>query len=462
MPATPPNPWLRPIPGGLASEYVRHSGSTGPPKPLSANAGTVSYGIGGDACTESVNGVWRFCDYQSGAWTAFKSGLGIRYTRLTVPWDSAYTWSPSKGCVYNMNSSGYWNETFGAGNSWLAYLIFFALAARSEGLTPVVGLGSGNGVGQAGGSQEPYWPNANSSYGINGVGDYQYECGFYGLSTILKQYGVPISHWESYNEPDSTQQTGNNIPSNVAANYLVDAYATDHIILGLGDVLVAGGFNYGSVGSGCCTYIDGYMDALFADLDADGYYPPDAFSGHPYDDPTASGASRTGNVTTDTKKLLNEVNNWFAGSPIWLTEAGVWLNDPTGDGYGSTLGADVDGSPVSQAYGAQGFKNLASVSSQIQAVFWYEFETYGDGQHQGSDTFDSALLGITSPSFDYSGLYNPPWASTACRAPACACSPTATVRIRMLPTPQRTTRAATLRHRRMCPGRTGKTPTADD
>jgi hypothetical protein len=48
-----------------------------------------------------------------------------------------------------------------------------------------------------------------------------------------------------------------------------------------------------------------------------------------------------------------------------------------------------------------------NVSPQVEALFWYEFETYGDGKSVGSDTWDSALLGITSPSWDQSGQYNP-------------------------------------------------------
>jgi hypothetical protein len=362
---------------------------------------SLSYGMGGYLCTTTDSGGnWQFCNYQNPSWTALKSGLGIAYARINVPWDTVDTWNPSTGCVYNQNSSGQWNETVG-GTSSIGELIQYAAAARSAGLGLLVSLTGGNAAGNANGSSEPAYPIPGSAYGIYSTGDYQYECGMYGLSNVMNAWQVPVTRWEAFNEPESGMN------AQAAAHLYVDSYYTDHNLLSRNDLLVAGSFNHRSVGQGCCAYVNGYMSQLNTDK---GYWQgggfvysyPNAMAGHPYDDPTASGAYQTGTYSVSTQNLVNRVNAYIAGAePIWLTEAGVWLNDPAADGSGHTFGDDVDGNYISQAYGAQGFKNLGTVSSQIQAVFWYEFQTYT------GDSYDSALLGITDNSSDQTGNYNP-------------------------------------------------------
>lgn len=353
-----------------------------------------------------------FCDQSSTAWGALKNGLSLRYVRFVIPWDAVDTLSASNQCVYNQNASGQFNEVDDYGNSDIADLIRFAGAAKNAGLTVVVSLTSGQGIGPPGGPREPYWPDANSADGNASTGDYQYECGFYGLASAMRGWTVPVSFWEVYNEPDNNQSdTGTAIPWNVAANYYVDAYVTDHYYLGYTDYLIAGAFNYADIDPQyCCTYPIAYLVGVFDAIRTVGVPAPNAFSGHPYDDPTASGATDS-NVKSSTQNLINSVNgitgSSFSGTPVWLTETGVYLHDPHSDGHGQTLGHDVNGSAINQAYGAQGFHNLATFSPQVQAVFWYEFETYGDGSNHGGDSWDSALLGITNTDWSHSGNYAP-------------------------------------------------------
>ena len=371
--------------------------------PAVSNATSVAYGIGGDSCTEVVSSAWQFCDYASGPWTALKSGLGIQYARIVVPWDSMGTYSTSaEACVYNQNSQGQWNEVDSHGNSWAGDLIEFVAAAQDDGLTPVISIGSGRAAGG-----DPVWPDASSANGVWSTGDQQYMCGFYEMVSVLKLFvTLPNpAYWEVYNEPDNFQYNAStglynapNIPSGVAANYFIDAYVSDHWSLGRQDKLIAGAFDYGSVdtNNSCCAYMTNYLESLLTNVRVWTFAAPDAVSGHPYNDPTRSGACNC-TSTVGTTDIVNYASFFFGTSePVWLTETGVWLNDATGG-----WGGDDNGNALNQAYGALGFKNLANVSSQIKAVFWFEFETYT------GDTFDSALVGITNPDSTQSGAYNP-------------------------------------------------------
>jgi hypothetical protein len=355
--------------------------------------------------TERASGSssYQFCDYQSSAWTSFLSGQSIKYARIIIPWDTVETYNPSSNkCVQNQTGSTF-NESDGSGTAILSDLVKFIGASYDAGITPMISIGAGNAVGTAGGIQEPYFPNANSAHGFSNTGDLQYFCGFYGIANALESIGIDEPEYEVWNEPDSRQGpngVAGAVSSNIAANYYVDAYEADRVLLGLHDSLIAGAFNYSSVDNSCCGYMDNYLSAVKSD---DSYYnisAPNYFSGHPYNDPAwwATYADFPG-----TSNLVGAVNNYFSGASVWLTETGVWLNDPT-PYNGSTLGAYLNGSPSAQAKAAQGFKNIPSVSSQVKGVNYYEFETYGDGVNEGSDNFDSALLGIAVPEFDQDGL----------------------------------------------------------
>jgi hypothetical protein len=364
------------------------------------------YGISGDTCTVDSSGVYHMCDYQSSAWTDLSSGLDIVDDRIIIPWDTTDTYDATTGqCVLNTDSSGDFNEVDDSGQSIFEDLLRFVSAVETDGMVPVIALSSGNGVGEAGGVAEPYWPNADSAHGWGSTGDYQYGCGFDGIATYLHDFGVNVPFWETFNEPDSGQPPNysSDVPTNVAANYYTDAYLIDHTLLGYDDDLITGAFNFSSLNSSCCGYVNDFLSDVSGNVSYYDIAAPNYFSGHPYDDPDLSGYEQA--VTTpSTTNLVDRVNAYFPGASIWLTEAGVWLNDPTPDGSGTTLSYDVNGDPYAQAWAAVGFKDLANVSSQIKGVNYYEFETYGDGVNEGSDSFDSALLGVDStPSWDQSG-----------------------------------------------------------
>lgn len=395
-----------------ASSYNRNAIT---PAPSGVAPATVPlyYGMSGTNCVTYVSSsYWDFCQGQSAQWTALKSHLGVHFARIVVPWDTVDTWNSTSGCVYNETSGGVFNETYG-GVAYASSLLDWLQAVSHEGLQPVITLGTGNGVGTAGGSQEPYWPNANSANGLINPGDTQYECGFEGLVNWVKAWSLPVSYWETYNEPDDYQPPSNNasIPYSVAGNYEIDAYSADHRSLGRSDVILAGGFNYNSLEVACCGYLQNFLTKVRQSSAADGFNPPDGISGHPYTDPTRS-AYLHGDTFLGTSRLVNYTNGYLAsGIPIWLTETGVWLADPETDSHGHSLGYDVAnypaGNPTDLAYGGQDIEDTHANYAQVEGVFLFEFETYGDGVSTGTDTFDSALMGISNTDWTQSGLYNP-------------------------------------------------------
>jgi hypothetical protein len=120
---------------------------------------------------------------------------------------------------------------------------------------------------------------------------------------------------------------------------------------------------------------------------------PAVWSWHPYADVDAS---YTGTPNAhQTGDLAAYLNQQFPSHPsFWLTEAGVALNS-------AAYGRYVDGNPLAQANAARGFERLGAAPNQafggqIARIYWYQFQTYGDGASVGSDRWDSALLGITS------------------------------------------------------------------
>jgi hypothetical protein len=358
-----------------------------------------AYGLGGDSCTTVVNGSQHFCSDQSSAWTGLRNGLPLSYVRFIVPWDTVGTFNSSTGCVYNQNSSGQWNETYG-GNTWVAMLIDFLDAANTNGLIPVIALGNGNGVGSFNGVQEPVWPHADGTYGLGSTGDSQYVCALYEMGNLMRAFNIPISYYETYNEPDSNAGDASCNAWCVGGNYYLDAYYATRALLSRNDFLIAGAFNFSSVDNSCCTWVDGYLAHVWSGVIHYGWPAPGAVSGHPYNDTTFGIGANPG-----THNLVNQTNSWFSGEPIWLTETGVWLNDPTP--YDATTYGEIDdGEALNQAEGAADFKALTSVS-QVKVAFWYEFETNSATQSCSGDSYDSALLGIANGECTHTGLYNP-------------------------------------------------------
>jgi hypothetical protein len=391
LPATAPSP-IKVLPNGSVEMPSPPSGSASSAAAVTPLASSVAYGWGdSSACTVEIGSTWHFCPDQSSTWNAFRSGLGISYVRIRVPWDIVGTRGAS-GCVYNQNAQGNWNEVADNGVSWIGVLLQWLAAARANNLTPVVALMNGNGSGGA------VYPDADGAHGVGqDTGDLQYDCAFYELGVVLNDWNLPVSYWETYNEPDNNSPSGSCNAWCVAANYYLDAYYSDRLLLQRTDSLIAGAFNFSSVNNSCCTWVDGYLKDLWANLVYYGWPAPSAISGHPYNDPTFGGDYQH-NWTNGTQNLVNQTNTWFNGEPIWITETGVWLHDPTPFENG-TDGSYENGNGLNQAYGAQSFKAIASVS-QVKAVFWYEFET------ASNDPWDSALLGIGNADSTVSGEWN--------------------------------------------------------
>ena len=394
----------------LAGPAITHAhGAVAVPPVVRPAAGLDAVvGIGGDTCTVTDSaGRWQFCDYQSGPWTALKAARDVQYARMVVPWDAFQTWNTTtQACVANTTTgtaAGSYYETDDSGGSWAGALEAFATAARNDGVVPLIGLGNGNGQGRASSATEPRYPNPRTGPTTSpSTGDQMYSCGFEGITATLAQVIGEASPIETYNEPDNDPNVGTLTSPERAARFYLDARAAEQA-LGARNPLIAGAMNYATVDHNCCGWMDAFLTDLKAGVQSFGEPLPAAISGHPYNDPTRSGACACLS-DAGTMNLVTQVNQELAaGEPIWLTEVGVWLDDPASDGAGATLGRDVDGNPLAQAYGAQGFADLAALSPQVQAVFYYEFETYGDGLDVGGDSFDSALLGISSAAWGSAG-----------------------------------------------------------
>ncbi|HWE13825.1 MAG TPA: hypothetical protein VG365_09955 [Solirubrobacteraceae bacterium] len=201
-----------------------------------------------------------------------------------------------------------------------------------------------------------------------------------------------VHEWEDFNEPEQ------GLCSSDAANFASQAVRAAAQEGRSSDTLVAGSFSSGDDpldGSNHpdCGHPSGdwFIHDYAGAIKAKGLNPS-VWSWHPYGDVNASYAGI--NNAHQTGDLAYYLNQQFPSHPsFWLTEAGVVLNM-------GRYGPYIDGSKTAQAYAARGFKNLGNApnqaySGQISRVYWYEYQTYGDGVSTGSDTWDSALLGIT-------------------------------------------------------------------
>jgi hypothetical protein len=225
--------------------------------------------------------------------------------------------------------------------------------AQSDGMTPVIVLAYDPGYG---GEPHGHVPDDNDYY-----------CGLQGLMNQLTQDGHAVHFWELFNEPDCQWDgTGCSEPgygmfdqysngtswvpwvnkygdsgARAAADLYHDAVdaraaadSTDQT-----DWLIAGGVSSWSLDdqknapnncnseSNCDVWFQQYVNQIaYWQSQGDGW--PDRFSGHPYDDVTSGGAD--GNE--ETANLVRIAHSEDAGSWVWLTETGDWLDDPLSDG----------------------------------------------------------------------------------------------------------------------------------
>lgn len=335
----------------------------------------------------------------------------ICFGRIYVPWDAA---SDGKGSFASGTCQA---SPAGPGTPDAAFQSEVAAAARLFGPGHLlVSLTTAPA-----GSPDDIWPT-----------DAEYECGL----SALERQAPGITEWEAFNEPDSNyaaatsasdcaHRNGVWVTSGSAAQCLLGSRGSGgnghggsaqaaaywyldakHVDSNPRHTLLAGGFNYSS--SRCtpstCYYLRGYMRVLSR------IYPrsPDAIALNPYIDVSYSALAGGDPVPPSSSGLpsaqgaIVAIDRFFPNDPpIWFTEVGVWLTDagkepvtrncadgnPQDDGSWS---ACLNGNPNAQALAAEGYLRLPGESSQVQRVYYYDF----DGQNPG---WDSGLVNLSSP-----------------------------------------------------------------
>ena len=343
-----------------------------------STAAAVSYGLGDfglDAYGDSTS-FHTLCGWNGLA--CGHGGLNIGYTRLSVPYNALGTYDSTLGkCVDTSGDPYNWVWHNGVQVPYSQALQSWLGEADKDGLQPMFAVTWGN-PHLTGEGDNPSYPTANG-----------YVCG---LEALMQAEGS-VHEWEVFNEPEQ------GLCASDAANFASLAVRAAAVEGRPSDTLVAGSFasrddpldnsNHPDCGhpSG-----DWFTRDYVSAIKANGLNPS-VWSWHPYGDVNASYAGH--NNTHQTEDLASYLNQQFPSHPsFWLTEAGVALNL-------APYGQDIDGSKIAQANAARGFKNLArapnqAFSGQISRVYWYEYQTYGDGTSTGSDIWDSALLGITN------------------------------------------------------------------
>jgi hypothetical protein len=310
-------------------------------------------------------------------------GLGIRYARLMIPYNALGTYdSASATCVDTSADPNNWMWVDGAQTPTAQHVYNWLGEAQKDGLRPLISITWGNS-NLAGEADNPTYPTATG-----------YRCG---IEALMQAAGPTwnrwVHDWEAFNEPEQ------GLCATDAANFAALAQQAASAAGRSSDTIVAGAFasaddpldatNHPDCGhpSG-----DWFIHDYVAAIKTKGLNPA-VWSWHPYADVDASytgtpGSHQTGDLDT-------YLNQQFPTHPsFWMTEVGVALNTAA---YGQYL----DGNPLAQANGAVGFKKLANApnqtfAGQISRIYWYQFQTYGDGASNGSDRWDSALLGLTS------------------------------------------------------------------
>jgi hypothetical protein len=349
--------------------------------------------------------------------TGSDAARAICYARIYVPWDAI---NDGKGSLASGTCAA---GPSGPGSPAAGFDQQLSAAARAVGISHVlVSLTTAPA-----GSTDDIWPT-----------DGEYECGLSGL----ERHAPGVTEWQVFNEPDSNYAAaagaadcthrngvwvgsagssqcllgshgsggnGHGGSAQAAAYWYLDAKRVDP---GPGHTIVAGGFNYSS--SRCtpatCYYLGGYFRVLSAIYP----HPPDAIALNPYIDVSYAALNRGNPVPPASSGLpsaqgaIAKIDHIYPSAPpIWFTEVGVWLTDggrepvtaSCSDGVATdagTWGACLNGSPTAQSLAAEGYLRLPDESSQVQRVYYYDF----DGQNAG---WDSGLVNISTPLLGPSG-----------------------------------------------------------
>jgi hypothetical protein len=375
----------RPVPTALAAAVACALAPSTAEAVSTGYAANNASGFTTSLCPTNPSGVTT-C---AASFNQLKSGLGFTWARFFIDWDAAGTTNASGTCISSPLAD-------------LSQVMSAMTTASNLGMTPLLAISAGG---------DP--PDVT-----------QYTCGAYELMLALKSYAHPL-YIEAFNEPENSGESAYD-----AAEFWYYLKSDDTAIRpGDGDDIIAGTFGGASssaVAAGTLSVCSGggYDWEYVCELTDFGDHPT-SWSFHDYDDPqmsvndydgdhgsgcTAVGAS--GCSESDVQNFRSLLSSFGQStSDIWLTESGVYMNggisgsqaDPPGGPYQVSAFNKLDGTGTSpnglpyamnQAEAAEDWKTIAD-SGLVSHMFYYEFQTYGNGygSGSGSDTFDSALIG---------------------------------------------------------------------
>jgi hypothetical protein len=335
----------------------------------------------------------------------------FRYARVGVPWDAVSSGGAAIGtpCRRERQAPAFY------GSPWIGLAEDFVLAARRDGLDPLLAITTNAAARYAGNGNpdDPANPSAN-----------QYLCGFKGIVSTLDAFAAenriaPPTEYEVYDEPDGARvnNTCNPTPDGdlpphhadqCAAWYYYEADAANRETFANALTLVALSADGDSANDPSLVAVKAYATYLTKTI---GLYPT-VWSFHPYEDLSATAYLHgTGLADGDTALLSAYIASLYgpgrAQPAIWLTEVAAQLTDPVprylgapegcNDGEADDpppyyLGGCLDGNPKAQAYAASDFLDLARAGSafpgQITRVYWHQFDSVA-GQ---PTTWDSGLI----------------------------------------------------------------------
>jgi hypothetical protein len=398
------------------------------------------------------------------AFSQLRSSLPFGYIRLLVPYDALQSQNGGK-CGPSPA------KTAGPGYTAFEQLVWAVQGAQADGLTPVVAFTNGTGIGGIPTIPDPSYATA----GHRPFRDWtpaarDYSCGVAGIMRSIAAVKIgtnPVADWEAWNEPNGAGQfngalynecTSSTSPCGGAYNaggYLCYTNFTPCGPLEAAELwelaqqtatakFASKGFQVAAMtvsNAQNSPYETSYEQAIQSMAQcAVGYYcshvGPSVWSIHDYDEPSSGVPS----ATADIKRFATTLNtHWGQNQTVWITEAGVALEDgatsdnncklslsncgPTRSSncavgpyalLDNRFGACVDGLPAAQAAGAGSILDLAAAAAtdnqSVRQIDWYEFQALNP-----STGWDSGL--VSPPSGGYS---SPDGVYTARRPSLCA------------------------------------------
>jgi hypothetical protein len=352
-----------------------------------------------------------FDRYQALAGDQTGGANAFRYVRTGIPWDAVSTGAAEIGgaCAAERRPPAFY------GTPWIGLAERFVLAARREGLDPLIAITTNSGTRYPGNGNPADPPNPSAN---------QYLCGFKGIVSALRSFAAqqgiaPPTEYETYDEPDGARVNNTcnptpdgNLPAHhadqCAAWYYYEADAANRGSFRNALTLVALSADGDSVNDPNLVAVKAYANYLTETI---GLYPR-VWSFHPYEDLSAAaylnGPSVAHGDTSGVSAYIASLYGSGRRQPsIWLTEVAAQLTDPVPNYLGVPAGCEdgeaddpspyylggcLDGNPKAQAYAASDFLGLARTGSafpgQITRVYWHQFDSLPDHP----TTWDSGLV----------------------------------------------------------------------